>query len=173
MSLPAGDVRGALLLCGAGELDEPAAHGVHLDLALEVKVRVVGLAAGLHGGDQGDGEALIPCGVKSFQLIYDGQAFRGDAGAEVAEGLILDFFSVFVGAQEDRVAGGLVAAEPGLLVDDETLDEQGLGDGGVGFLDEGDGLVCAVDAPVNGDGCDERCQDGNDEDLAQDVVEPG
>ena len=90
-------------------------------------------------------------------------------GIEGGIDLLLGFV---VREEEGVVAGGLVSAEPGLLIDDEALDEEGLGDCAVCGLDVGDGLVGVVDLPVDGCGSDQDGEDGYEKDLPQDVVEP-
>ena len=145
--LPAIDVGLATLVGRAGEIDKIAPHGVHFGLALDVEAGVVGLTSRSDGGDEGYGEALFPGAVDSRDLIYFGSLAGVFTGAQGVKGGVQLTFGFVVGCKEEVVAGGLVAAKSGLLVNDEAFYEKNLGDVRVRGLDLRDGFIGPVNLP--------------------------
>jgi len=92
-------------------------------------------------------------------------------GQHLGDGLLHGRVRLVVGFEKARVGGRLVAAEAGLLVDHQPLDQGGQGDALVGLLDERDGLGRVVDLPEEDAGQQKKRQHRQEEDLAQNPFE--
>ncbi len=69
--------------------------------------------------------------------------------------------------------GDLEAAKAGFLVHDELFDPEGDGDAIVAEFDGGDGLIGLADLPKERAGSGEESDYGDDNNLAEDVIETG
>lgn len=91
---------------------------------------------------------------------------------EFSDGLVEWGFRIEVGLQKAGIRGGLIAAEPGLLVENELLDKRGDRDPLVGLFNHSDGGVRSLDLPNEDAGEDEARDNGNDQDLSKRSFEP-
>ena len=101
---------------------QKGAHGVHPVPAGEVDVVVVGASACGDDGDDWFGEGLAPGLVLLDELPEEFLLPGAGDGLEIRDGLLHTGGGIVVGLQEAGVGGDLVAAQAGLLVDDEGLD---------------------------------------------------
>jgi hypothetical protein len=102
---------------------EIATDRVHQNFAMKIESDIIGLAASTDLGNDWNGEAIVPRLVRVAQIseIVLHVCVCSCHSVEVQNLVLHMRFSLREGLEELRVAGRLVAAQAGLLIDNQTV----------------------------------------------------